>query len=227
MSLISNLYFMPIIFGVLALCFVLLGARGLLSKKPFIVSSRKMLLITALGLLPQFIMIGSMFFDGRERRTSFDYFPLIMLLFWVVMGIFLWMQSQGYTVFGIREESFRSSLHDALDRLEIPFEERLSKVVLLDSNAELKVTAQGRMGVATLNIKPRTERARLQRIIAAMREDFTSGTVGINMATCYFYVSFGLLMFALSAGFYSMNREHKREMQEIERKYPSQASGDN
>ncbi|MCP9495017.1 MAG: hypothetical protein MSG64_11265 [Pyrinomonadaceae bacterium MAG19_C2-C3] len=124
---------------------------------------------------------------------------------------------QGFSIFGIAEDPLRRSLHAALNQLGIPFEERLSKIRLLDTNADLQINVQGRMGVAAINIKPKSEGATLERIMTVLREDFASSSGIANLTTGYFQIALGLLLLAMSVGLFSLQQSSNARMKEYER----------
>ncbi len=136
-----------------------------------------------------------------------NYFLLLILLFYVVFAIFMWLQQQGYTVFGVTDDSFQTTLRAALRKLDLPYEETVSRMRLTSVGVDLQANVQSWMGVGHLRIKDREHKPLLHKIIAEMNGQFTTSAVAVNMRTCVFYVAFGLLMFGMSGYLFKINRD--------------------
>lgn len=103
---------------------------------------------------------------------------------------------RGYTVLGVTDDSFRQALYAVLKDLQLPFEERLSKLRLTSLDADLEANVAGWMGVANLRIKQREHQETLVRIADAMKNYFAHSHVSINMVTCVYYIILGVLVMA-------------------------------
>ena len=60
---------------------------------------------------------------------------------------------QGYTLFGITDETARDALHYGLQKLDSPYEETLTKIKLPELNTELQISIQPWIGTGQMKIK--------------------------------------------------------------------------
>ena len=191
----AQIYFitMPIIFGITAVFFLVIGLRGIITKRPFLVSSRWLLLVIFLAFLPGISMIFwpvSMPFIIKWLN------PIIFTVALVTMYFTL----PGYTIFGITDTSFREALLAALQKLQLPYEEVLSSIRLTSIEADLQVSVQSWVGSGMIKIKQREHRSQLTEIVAAMNDHFRRSSASVNLTTCIIYLVMGILMAALGIG---------------------------
>ena len=191
----AQIYFimMPIIFGITAVFFLLIGLRGIITKRPFLVSSRWLLLAIFLAFLPGISMV---FFPGSMPFIIKWLNPIIFTVVLVTMYFTL----PGYTVFGITDASFREALLVALEKLQLPYEEVLSSIRLTSIEADIQVSVQSWVGSGIIKIKQRKHRSQLTEIVTAMNEHFRTSSVSTNLITCIIYLVMGILMAALGIG---------------------------
>jgi hypothetical protein len=199
-----------IVFVILGLYLLVTGLRGVVSKKPFVFSSKSNFWLAALAFSPSIIQplhsFWQLYSSSVERGDDFEWsfawlflFPLIM---YPVIFAFLWRQMRGYTVLGVTDDSFRQALYAVLDDLRLPFEERLSKLRLTSLDADLEANVASWMGIANLRIKQREHQETLDRIAESMKNYFAGSHVSINMVTCVYYIVLGAMILAM-AGIFS------------------------
>jgi hypothetical protein len=181
---------MMAVLGLVALFYLGIALRVLLTERPLLMSSRILFAAVALCLLPSAVTGGWM--SLRVSEHTMRSANLMIVVIQVVTLVFLWLAMSGWTAFGVTEDTLREALHAALGRLGLPFEERLSEVRLPSVGATLKVAVQGRVGNASLRI--RGDRALGKRIVAAMAEHFAASKVPANRVTAAFYLIIGVLM---------------------------------
>ncbi len=189
----------PLLFGVMALFFLAIGLRGIVSKKPFVISSRWFLILVLLGFSPSILMTipFSGQSDGSGQLAVVQWLIPIILL---VVLIFLYFTLKGYTALGITDVSFREALVASLKRLDLPYEETLAMVRLATIGADLQVAVQSWIGTGQLKMKQRQFNKVLSDIVRGMNEYYQSGSISkMNLTCCIFYVVMGVLM-ALFAG---------------------------
>ena len=191
----AQIYFimMPIILGITAVFFLVIGLRGIITKRPFLVSSRWLLLAIFLAFLPGISMI---FFPGSIPLGIKWLNPIIFTVVLVTMYFTL----PGYTIFGITDTSFREALLAALQKLQLPYEEVLSSIRLTSIEADLQVSVQSWVGSGIIKIKQRKHRSQLTEIVTVMNEHFRTSSVSTNLITCIIYLVMGILMAALGIG---------------------------
>ena len=191
----AQIYFMmiPIICGIVAVFFLGIGLRGIIMKRPFLVSSKWLLLAIFLSFLPGISMI---FFPGSISFLLKWLNPIFFTVALVAMCFTL----QGYTTFGITDISFREALLAALQKLQLPYEETLSSIRLTSIEADLQVSVQSWVGSGMIKIKQREHRSQLTEIVAAMNDHFRRSSASVNLTTCIIYLVMGILMAALGIG---------------------------
>lgn len=194
-------FIFPFILGILALFFMVLGLRGILTKKPFLISSRWILSVSLICGVP--VLLQPLFMPSSNSLSEpigvFSLIPWIQSAMFAVFLIFAWVALQGYTVYGITESSFREGLIHSLEKLEIPFEENLSGIYLSSIGANLRVAIQSWTGVAQINVRPRKSNNVLRDIVKGMSSYYQTADVSVNLTTCYFNLVWGgfMLIFAV------------------------------
>ncbi|MDE0297868.1 MAG: hypothetical protein OXN17_04495 [Candidatus Poribacteria bacterium] len=173
----------PILTGVLGIFFLIVGLKGLLTKRPFLISNGWLRVM-------MFVFFAPM---GLSSLMILDGDPISWLspVLCAALLIMMWFQLQGYVVFAVTDASFREALVAALQRLELPHEESLSAIRLTSVEADLQVAIQSWMGTGTVKIKQRAHHSVLKEIVDAMNEYFRTSTVSTNMVTCIFWVVMG------------------------------------
>ncbi len=191
----------PIVFGVMASFFLLIGLRGWISKKPFVISSRWLLIIVLLGMSPGLFQLVALPRRVGEPAglVALHWLLPIMLVVILVFGYFA---LRGYTAFGITDTSFREALLHSLNKLGLPHEETLSAIKLPTQGADLQVAVQSWMGTAQLKMKQRELGAVLRDIVNGMNEFYQTGAVSkVNLTCCTFVAVIGVFL-AVFAGIF-------------------------
>lgn len=193
---LADIYFMmiPILFGIIAVFFLVIGLRGIITKRPFLVSNRwllsAMFIIFIPVILPAFTFPSSVPFIIKWLN------PIVFTVVLVMMCFAL----KGYCAFGVTDTSFRDTLIASLQQLNLPYEETLSSIRLTSIEADLQVSIQSWVGSGVIKIKQRDHRSQLKEIVTVMNAHFRRSSVSINLTTCIFYLIMGVLMVAMSIG---------------------------
>ena len=202
--LMSNLIItvlFPVLFACMALFFLVIGLRGIVFKKPFLISARWLFILVLLGFSPgmfQFAWLPK-FSGGPGTLLALGW--LIPVMFIVIL-IFLYLMLRGYTAFGVTDKSFRDGLLYSLRKLNLPHEETLATLRLPTIGADLQVSAQSWMGTGQLKMKQRQFSTVLRDIVNGMNEFYQSGAVSeVNLTCCIFYVVIGVFLAALAGIF--------------------------
>jgi hypothetical protein len=183
--------------GTLAAFLLAIGLRGLIHRRPFLISSRWLFLLCVLAFSPGLLRMGLHLLHLQAGDPS----PLA----WMNLGMFLlfggamWLLTAGYSAFGVTEASFRQGLYEALRRRGLPWEEAVGGMHLPTEDAAVQVGMQGWIGTAQIKVLPRGRGALLRDIAAAMNAYYRSATVPVNPAPCLVYAAMGgmLLVFAV------------------------------
>ncbi|MBK8151431.1 MAG: hypothetical protein IPN69_18470 [Acidobacteria bacterium] len=202
---------LSIVFVIIGLSLLLTGLRGVVSKKPFVFSSKSSFWFVALAFSPGIIQLLTLFWELYSSSVEhgedfvewyFAFLLLFPLLMYPVFFAFLWRQMRGYTVLGVTDDSFRQALYSVLNDLCLPFEESLSKLRLTSLDADLEANVASWMGVANLRVKQDEHQETLVRIADALKTYFANSHASINMVTCIYYIFLGAMLLAM-AGIFS------------------------
>lgn len=178
---------LPIMFGVMAAFFLILGLRGILTRTPYLLSNRWLLLVMFIAFVPSIIM--PFFFSyGMDLMNWLN--PAIFTVVLVMMFFAL----KGYAAYGITDTTFREALLAALEKLQLPYEESLSSIRLTSIDADLQVAIQSWLGSGMIKIKQHEHRSLLSQIVTEMNRHFSLSSGPIKLVTFIFYVIMGVLM---------------------------------
>lgn len=178
----------PIMFGLMAAFFLIIGLRGILTKKPFLLSNRWLLVLILVAFLPSILLP---FYFSSSAMGLMHWLP--PAIFTVVL-VMMFFTMKGYAAYGITDTSFREALLAALDKLQLPYEESLSSMRLTSIDADLQVSIQSWLGAGMIKIKQREHRSVLSEIVDEMNNHFSLSSGPIKLITCIFYVVMGVLM---------------------------------
>ena len=178
----------PIWFGIFAAFFFVIGLRGILTKRPFLVSSRWLLLVMFIGLVPAILI--PVFLPGDSPFMIKWLNPMIFTLLLVMMCFAL----RGYVAYAVTDTSFRDALLTSLQKLDLPYEETLSTIRLTSVEADLQVSVQSWMGSGQIKAKQRGHSSLLKKIADAMNEYFRVSSTDTNLTACIFFLVMGILM---------------------------------
>ena len=178
----------PIVFGSAAIYFLVVGLRGILTKRPFLISQRWFLSIMCAIIIPTILLPSLLSFPGNffMRWGSPLMFGFILLM--------MCYQMRGYTAYAVTDTSFREALIEALQKLQLPYEESVSLIRLTSIEADLQVSVQGWLGTGLIKVKQRAHRSVLREIVKAMNEYFRISSAPTNMISCVFSVVIGGFM---------------------------------
>ena len=178
----------PIMFGLMAAFFLIIGLRGILTKKPFLLSNRWFLVLILVAFLPSILL--PFYFSSSAMGLMHWLSPAIF----TVVLVMMFFAMKGYAAYGITDTSFREALLAALDKLQLPYEESLSSMRLTSIDADLQVSIQSWLGAGMIKIKQREHRSVLSEIVDEMNNHFSLSSGPIKLITCIFYVVMGVLM---------------------------------
>ena len=177
----------PIMFGITAGFFLIIGLRGIITKRPFLISNKWMLWIMFIVIVAN--ILHDLFLPSS---TSILIKWLNPVIFTVVL-VMLCFTLKGYTAYGIINTSFREALLTTLEKLQLPYKITLFTIRLTSVEADLQVSTQSGMGVQ-IKVKQRQHHSQLAEIVAAMNEHFQISSSPVNLISCVFFVVMGVIM---------------------------------
>jgi Ankyrin repeats (3 copies) len=196
---ITRLY--PGLFVTMALFFLVIGLRGIVTKKPFLISARWLLFLILLGFGPGMLQAVSL-------PTSGDGSGMLMALRWMIPTVlivvlaFLSFTIKGYIAFGVTDVSFREGVLASLKKLNLDHEETMSILRLPTIGADLQVAVQSWIGTAQIKMKQRQFRRVLVDIVNNMNQYYQNSAVSkMNLTSCIFYVVMGVLLLVFAGVF--------------------------
>lgn len=180
----------PIMFGFIALFFLGIGLKAIVTKRPFLVSNRWKLLMMFVVFIPVILQ--------NFLRPPDDLARWLLPILIGTTLVMTWYQLKGYVAYAVTDASFREALLAALQKLQLPYEESLSAIRITSVNADLQVAVQSWMGTGTIKVKQREHRAVLREVVIAMNDYFRTSAVSTNFITCVFLVVAGAVMAILA-----------------------------
>jgi hypothetical protein len=195
--------YLPCLIGLMAIIFLILGLRGLVTRKPFLISARWLFALMVLGFAPSLVspFVFPMPHPAGVRLAGLTFLEWINPLMFVAILAFSWIMLQGYVAFAVTGGSFREGLLASIAKLDLPYEETLSAIRLPSLGADLQVAVQTWVGTGQVKVKPRRFRPVLQDIVRGMNEYYQASTVPVNLAGCGFYVVIGVFLLAFAVVF--------------------------
>lgn len=198
----------PIIFGAMGLFYFAIGIRGVVTRKPFLISYKWMIGMIFLCFLPFVILnIVRMFLYFSPSilislLVDFNIMsllnPLMIICLFAVMIIF----RLGYIAFGITDSALREALHFVLRKKNLAFEETIGSIKLTSIQAELQVSMQSWIGTGSIRIKPFNKSKLLTEIVQDINIYFQENTTKTNLVTCIYYIVIAAFMLIFSFVFY-------------------------
>ena len=181
-----------IVFVCVGIYLFALGLRGLLSRRPFVTSARRLMIVLLLCYLPGLVNTFGLW--SGPFGASFSVMPFLLVITYAVLLFVFWRQFNGYFAFGITEESCRDALVTALNHLQLPFQETVSRFHLTSLNVDLQVAVTGWMGTAQIRMKQRAQAVVMKQISDEMSQYFATTSVGTNQLSVIVYAILGLVM---------------------------------
>ena len=184
-----DMIYPAVMFGAMGVFILVIGLRGLVTKRPFLFSARWFLLFFLVMFLgPLVTFLPRPFLSSRPLQMM-DWLPLLMF---PIIAVVFWLQMKGYLAFAVTGKSFRDGLLAALEKLQLPYEESLSSIRLTSVEAEMQVAIQSWMGSGQIKVRPGRHGPLLKKIVQAMKEHFRTAAVETNMISCVFFLVIGI-----------------------------------
>lgn len=176
--------------GAVGVYLIVLGLRGIRTKKPFVTSTLQFLWIFLIMFVPPLLADGGLFFSAHDYPFDFMY-----LFLFVVIGVlfFVFWQNRGYSVWGATDEYLQDALHSTLKKLDLPYEETVARLRLVSLDADLTVSSPG-LGIAYIRVKQRRHASTLKQIAQHLSEYFASAPGKVSLSIFYIYALLGALV---------------------------------
>jgi tetratricopeptide (TPR) repeat protein len=186
----------PVVLGLLSAAFLGIGLSVFLRKKPLIFSSRWMFALILVCFSPQFTLFMTPI-TGDHHSGEWLLMKLLMPLLFAVLLVFLWLQMQGYVLFGIVDKSFRKALLTVLDELHLERQEELSLIRIPSANLDIQVAIQSWVGTGQVKNKSKKGREVFQQTIDGLKRRSAQGELETSNTLPVFYIVFGIIMLVL------------------------------
>lgn len=185
----------PIALGITAIFSFTIGLRGILTKKPFIISNRWFfanILVVFIPLPLILLPLLSASSSSSDPIRFMNWLNAILCGLILFVILIVWYSLRGYVTYGVTDMSFQEVLLAALEKLQLPYEESLSAIRLTSIKADLQVSVQSWMGTGLIRVKQRTHRSALREIVNSMNEYFRTSSVSTNMTSCVLFLITGV-----------------------------------
>ncbi|MDE0015525.1 MAG: hypothetical protein OXU51_05015 [Candidatus Poribacteria bacterium] len=204
MKLFSIMF--PIALGITAIFSFFIALRGILIKKPFMISNRWFLATILIVFIPLPVILVPLLSASVSSSDMHFMKWLIAILCGLVLFVILmvWYSLRGYIIYGVTDVSFQEALLTALEKLQLPYEESLSAIRLTSIQADLQVSVQSWAGTGIVKVKQRAHRSALREIVNTMNEYFRISSVSTNMIPYIVFLVMGIfeVLFAIAMFFF-------------------------
>lgn len=192
--------FYQALFSALAIANLQTGLRGLMTGEVQIFSARRTLWLMLAACAP-LVLIGIMLLSNIPITTWAGNTAIVSIwipfLIGTVMIIIFCYTMCGYTVTGVSEKTFRSALHDAMTKLNLPYIEGAYNLYIPSRKLNLQIRVQNKLGTTHIKFKQRGQDALLDEIAGALREVFFMRNTRGNKRSYVLNLFSGVLILAI------------------------------
>jgi len=188
----------PITIEVLAFLYLYIAVRGFVKRKPFLMPSRWFFVFIVLIFIPSLTLPWEL----NNRPTGFGLLTWVSPLFSLIFLWFFWKAFNGYTVYGVTDESFRKSLLSAIKKSKLKYKENLSGIYLETYKTTLKASLFW-MGTGQILVKGKIPRKLLRSVIRKMDEELSKPGSNVDLKPFWFYLVVGGIFLIL--GFFAIS----------------------
>jgi hypothetical protein len=181
--------------GVMAVGFLFVGVRGLVTRRPFVFAAR----IFAWLFI---VLVASMSFSFVSLMLSpysdgIEFMSVAQIVMFLILIVVFWRVMQGYVVLGVTDDTFKQALSASLDELGLAHKESLGGYALDELGDVLLVSVQGWVGSGQLKMKTRGNQQHLKQVVAALRHRLAQDPGRASLFIPVTYTAMGLLMIAI------------------------------
>ncbi|RKU27296.1 hypothetical protein C6497_11125 [Candidatus Poribacteria bacterium] len=184
----------PIIYGIMSTYSLVIALKGIITRRPFLVSNKLWLYLEFVPFIP--IILLFLFLPG-------PYLFLLKLFasaFFTVVLVLMCFVLKGFTAYGISDITFREALITTLDKLQLSYEESFSSIRLTSVDADLQVSVHSLMGSGMIKIKQREHKTLLTQIVSEMNTYFRISSTPSNLTPYIIFLMMDILMIGCGVG---------------------------
>ena len=123
--------------GLIAVVLIYLSLQGIVTRKPYLFSSR--LFTFLISLVFAGLIVARLSLQFSPFRSGFSLIAVIQVVLYFGVLYMAWRQPKGFFVLGASSDTFGKALIDALDELGVSYKESVSGYTLDDVDDILKV----------------------------------------------------------------------------------------
>jgi hypothetical protein len=183
-------------FGITGVGFLVIGFRGLITKKPFLIPAHYPAWLMILVFLPG--LISQAFRMSEQGQNSFNKSEMQILLGYAIVVTNICWQMIGYLAIGVTEEAMTRAIRDALQRLNLPYQESNKLFRLTTLSADLSSSFAGLPGVWRIKMKRHRFSPTLKDVVRLMNIRFGSVAGKVNLLAGVVYGILGGIFIVLA-----------------------------
>ncbi len=178
------------VFFAVILCLVSL--KGLIGRKPLLISNRGIFVYLILIFLPN---TGYLIYSSSRLRGVNPLTWIMAVLPFLLMW-FLWKIVKGFTIYGVVDKSFRSILLQSLDLLKVKFREDITGIYIPSKDVTLLV--QIVMGMGQIRAKGRDPEKFVPQVVRTLQPLLKGSRVQFDYKPFLLYLGLSVLFLLLS-----------------------------
>ena len=168
--------------GSLNISIFIMILRGIIFKRPFLISVRPWFWFFGIfSSLLFFDIFFDFFYSPQERFAELEFISWVFVFAYVSTLAWMWFLMQGYTVYGVTNNSFREALFAALKAMNVQFQEDFSIIKIPAIPAEIQISFLNSCGCGSMRVKERKDQDFLQEVARRMNQYFKDNNVAINL----------------------------------------------
>lgn len=158
-----------------------IGLWGLVKKRPLVIANRPLFLASVVIYVLGIFLIFVMSIRGRGvSRSPLQCISFLEAAVFLILLLVFERQMSGYVILGITDEIFHAGLVHALNKLNLPHEETISRIHLTGTGADLLANVEPWSGAARVRIRQREFDHIAGNIIAEMKDYFKDHVGEVN-----------------------------------------------
>jgi len=190
---------MLVFYGIVGIIFGLyvfgIGLWGLVKQRPLVFPARQLMWFLLLCYLPITVQSFVPLINSRGHiEPFFILLPFIQVAMLALLVFVFWRQMTGYMIFGVSDDTFRDGLISALNKLNLPFHETISKIKLIELDADLQASVASWTGTAQIRMNQPQHVRYTKDIAGEMDVYYKNNAVKVQKITFIVYLLVGILM---------------------------------
>ena len=164
---------LPILIGVFSAFSLVIPFKGIITRRPFLISNRWRLYLMFVSLVTVILLFLLLPlpspFMFKWYNLAFKWF---IPAFFTGLLVTLCFRLRGFSVFGVSDITFREALITTLEKLQLPYEKTLSSMRITSVEADLQVNINSWSESGMIRIKQREHASLLTQIVSEMNTHF-------------------------------------------------------